>query len=282
MARDARHTANIAGLAAVAVVGGIGVASLLSLLYSVVANGLPPLLMEGASFITGLPATPMGSSIGGIAPALIGTIASSAIATVLALLLSLFTSLFTREYPYSRTAGFIEAVVRAFNGVPTIVASMFTYTIIVVRMGRPSVLAASIALFIAVLPTAHYYLSSALRSVEERYREAAFSLGFRRIHVLRYIYLGIAGRQVASGVLMTFIRATGETAPLLFTMGFLTNTVFQGLDQPGNAVSLLIFNYALSPYSNYHEAAWAASLLLLLAVLTPALAIEFLMREVRK
>ncbi|MEL9908875.1 MAG: ABC transporter permease subunit [Desulfurococcus sp.] len=282
MARDARRVINILVIIVIIFLSGLGVLPLLWLLYSTVLNGLPPLIMKGLSFITGLPGTPMGTDIGGVAPALMGTLISSTMATLMAVALAVFSSMFTREYPYSLVSGFIETVIRAFNGIPTIIISMFIYSIIVVRMGRPSILAGSLALFIAVLPTAHYYLSSAFRSVEEKYREAAFSLGFKRAHVLRYVYLGIARRQVASGILMTFIRSVGETAPLLFTIGFLTNSVFQGIDQPGNAVSLLIFNYALSPYSNYHMVAWGASLLLLLLILIPVLFIEWFVKEVKK
>ncbi|AFL66078.1 PstA family ABC transporter permease [Desulfurococcus amylolyticus] len=282
MARDARKVINMLVILVIIFLSGLGVLPLLWLLYSTVLNGLPPLIMKGLSFITGLPGTPMGTDIGGIAPALVGTLISSTIATLMAVALAVFSSMFTREYPYSLVSGFIETVIRAFNGIPTIIISMFIYSIMVIRMGRPSILAGSLALFIAVLPTAHYYLSSAFRSVEEKYREAAFSLGFKRVHLLRYVYLGIARRQVASGILMTFIRSAGETAPLLFTIGFLTNSVFQGIDQPGNAVSLLIFNYALSPYNNYHMAAWGASLLLLLLILVPVLFIEWFVKEVRK
>lgn len=280
MGRSARRILNALSIALIVIAGGVGSLALLSLLYSATVNGLPILLERGASFLTDLPPTPMGT--GGIAPALVGTLISSTIAVASASLLAFFTSFFTREYMYSRAAKFIESIIRAYNGIPTIVISMFVYTVMVIGMGRPSIIAGSVALFIAVLPTAHYYLSTALRGVEERYREAALSLGFKRVHVLRYVYLGIAGKQIASGILMSFIRAIGETAPLLFTIGFLTNAVFEGIDQPGNAISLLIFNYALTPYKNYHDVAWAATLFLLILVLLPALAIEIFIKEVRK
>lgn len=282
MGRSTRKAINLLVIAVIVALGVLGLLPLTWLLYSTAVNGLPPLLEKGLSFITDLPPTPMSTDIGGIAPALVGTLISSSIATLLAVVSAVISSLFTREYMYSRISGFIEAVVRSFNGIPTIIVSMYVYTTVVLWMGEPNVVAASIALLIAVLPTAHYYLSSALRSVEERYREAALSLGFRRIHVLRYVYLGVARRQVASGILMTFIRAVGETAPLLFTMGFLTNSVFQGLNRPGNAISLLIFIYALSPYTNYHTVAWGAALLLLILVLIPVLLIEVLVKEARK
>ncbi|MCY0867672.1 MAG: ABC transporter permease subunit [Desulfurococcus sp.] len=281
MARRLRFILDRLMLTLVAAAGSLGLLVLFSLLYSTVVKGLPVLLERGVSFLTDLPPTPLEEG-GGIAPALVGTLLSSSIAVALAVVLAFFTSFFTREYMFSKTSKLIESVIRAYNGIPTIIVSMFVYMVIVVWMRRPSILAGAIALFIAVLPTAHYYLSTALRSVEERYREAALSLGFKRIHVFRYIYLGIAGKQIASGVLVTFIRAIGETAPLLFTIGFLTNAVFKGIDQPGNAISLLIFNYARTPYRSYHEVAWAATLVLMVIVLIAALIIEVSMREVRK
>lgn len=282
VARDLRKAVNALVVSTIFILGLAGLSPLVGLLYSIIVNGLPPLIEKGLSFITDLPATPLSHDIGGIAPALVGTLLSSTIATALAFIVSLPPSIFSREYSYSLTGRLIESTIRAFNGIPTIITSMFVYTVVVVRMGRPSILAASIALFIAVLPVMYYYLSSAFRSIEDKYREAALSLGFRRVHVLRYIYFGIARRQVASSILMSFIRAVGETAPLLFTIGFLTNSVFKGVDQPGNAISLLIFIYALSPYSNYHYAAWASSLLLVILVLIPVFLIEVLVKEVRK
>jgi phosphate transport system permease protein len=243
------------------------VAPLVSILYTALVEGGRVLLESGLRFLTDLPPTPL-SPTGGIAPALVGSLVASTLALLIAVPPSFLLAYFVTEFPKHLISKVCEVVVRSFMGVPSIVISMFVYYILVVPMGTQSVLAGSVALSIVALPYAYVYFTSAFRSIPTSIREAAMALGLDRVRALIHVYVGLLRRPLTTGLLVTYLRVFGDTAPLLFTMGFLTGTVFAGLLQPGNALPLLIFIYALSPYEVFHRVAWGATLVLLLIYLT--------------
>jgi len=256
----------------------LAMAPLAALLASVVSKGSAALAEAGLGFFTKLPPTPLSKDIGGIAPALVGSLVSSSLALATAFPAALLLAFFAVEFSESSLSKLLDAAMRAFLGAPTVVLSMFVYLALVVPTKTQSVAAASVALALAALPYAYVYASAALRSVPPELREAAASLGMTRIQALRNVYLGAAKRYVASGALTTFLRALGDTAPLLFTMGFLTNAVFSGLAGPGNAIPLLVFVYGLTPYEVLHKVAWGASLVLVLIAAAVVLARELAAR----
>ncbi len=257
------------------------VTPLISIIYTAVERGGAVLVEAGLKFLTDLPPTPLSTSVGGIAPALIGSLLASALAILITTPIAFLMAFYVTEFPRHPLSRVCEVVVRAFSGVPSIVVSMFIYSTVVMSMGTQSLLAGSLALAIVTLPYTYVYFTSAFRSIPESLREAAMSLGMNRVRALIHVYVGVLRRSLLTGLLMSYVRAFGDTAPLLFTMGFLMNAVFAGVLQQSNAVPLMIFVYALSPYENFHRVAWGATLVLLIIYLVLFTVSRVLVRGVK-
>jgi len=267
-------------LAIVTATSLVPVAPLASIIYTALVEGGRLLLELGFRFLVELPPTPL-SPTGGIAPALVGSLVASTLALLIAVPPSFILAYFVTEFSKHLVSKVCEVVVRSFMGVPSIVISMFVYYVLVVPMGTQSVLAGSVALSLVALPYAYVYFTSAFRSIPSSIREAAMAIGMSRLRALVHVYVGLLRRPLTTGILVTYLKAFGDTAPLLFTMGFLTSTIFAGLLQPGNALPLLIFVYALSPYEVFHRVAWGATLVLLAIYLTLFTVTRVLVRGVK-
>lgn len=259
----------------------VGVLPVFHILYVALLEGGKTLLEAGLNFLIGLPPTPLSTRVGGVAPALIGSVLSSSLSIVISGPIAFLIAFLVTEFPKSSVSKVSEVLIRSFSGIPSIIISMFIYSVVVVSMGTQSLLAGALSLSIVALPYAYVYFVSALKSVPENIREAAASLGMSRFRALRYVYVGVSRRYLVTGVLMSYIRVFGDTAPLLFTMGFLMNSVFAGMLQPSNALPLLIFVYALSPYEVFHKVAWGATLLLILLYLSLFILARSLLRGIR-
>jgi len=254
---------------------------LLLIIGSITLEGIKVLLKAGVSFFASLPPKPTDVSLGGIAPALIGSLISSSIALSIAASIAFISAFLTTEFPNNVISRVVEVVFRSFSGIPSLAVGMFVYSTVVVFMRTQSLIAGAVALSIVGMPYAYVYFTSALRSIPEEYREAAMSLGMSRLKALRYVYLGISRKYLLSGLLITFAKIIGDTAPLLFTIGFVTNAYFMGLDKPSNALPLLIFIYALSPYEIYHSVALGAAFILLVTLIALFEIAHAVVKEVR-
>ncbi len=254
---------------------------LAAILATVAARGIHAILEAGPGFFTRLPPTPGSPSIGGIAPALVGSLILTCISSLIGIPLAFFTAAFTVEYPSSRLSRIVSGLCRALSAAPTILVGILVYTLVVVPMGTFSLIAGALALAIVMLPYSYAYIEQALASVPKTYREAAYSIGLSRMKTLIHVLAGVARRGVLAGVLIGVARACGETAPLLFTIGGLTNTVYAGITGPSSAIPLLVYNYAMSPYKNYHELAWGASLVLIVIYLAIFVVARALVGRVR-
>jgi len=278
---DSRRFKNRVMLLIIIAVSILYVTPLISIIYTAVEKGGTTLVEAGLSFLTDLPPTPLSSGAGGIAPALVGSLLASILAILISTPVAFLMAFYVTEFPRHSLSRVCEVVVRSFSGVPSIVVSMFVYSTVVISMGRQSLLAGSLSLSIVTLPYAYVYFTSAFRSIPESLREAAMSLGMNRAGALIHVYVGVLRGSIVTGLLMSYVRAFGDTAPLLFTMGFLMNAVFAGVLQQSNAIPLMIFVYALSPYENFHRVAWGATLVLLLIYLTLFTVSRILVRGVR-
>ncbi len=278
---DSRRFKNRVMLLIIIVVSILYVTPLISIIYTAVEKGGATLVEAGLSFLTDLPPTPLSAGAGGIAPALVGSLLASALAILISTPVAFLMAFYVTEFPRHPLSRVCEVVVRSFSGVPSVVVSMFVYSTVVISMGRQSLLAGSLSLSIVTLPYAYVYFTSAFRSIPESLREAAMSLGMNRVESLIHVYVGVLRGSIVTGLLMSYVRAFGDTAPLLFTMGFLMNAVFAGVLQQSNAIPLMIFVYALSPYENFHRVAWGATLVLLLIYLTLFTVSRILVRGVR-
>lgn len=253
---------------------------ILWILGSVFVNGVKAFTREGLSVLFKTPSSPLSSSLGGIGPALLGTLILIVLTTIIGLPVAFFTAVLATEYPHTLLARIVNVLVRSLLGLPTILVGMLVYTLIVIPMGRFSAIAGAIALAIILLPYTYTYVENALNTIPRDYREAAYSIGLTKAGALLKVFIGIARRGIVAGILVGLSRACGETAPLLFTIGGSSRIYFTGLDQPIDAIPLLVYRYALTPYENYHALAWCGALVLTLIYLAIFLTARIVVRGV--
>lgn len=259
----------------------IALAPLFHIIATVFIEGGAIILRSGYNFIASTPPPPLSRITGGIAPALLGSLVLSAISTPLTILIGLISAIFTFEYPGNPLSRAVDTLSRSLASIPTIIVSMTVYTVIVVPSRSFSLFAGAIALTIISLPYAYTSFITSLRTVPRTYKEAALAIGFTRWRSIFSIIVPIAKRAILSGILLTFARAMGETAALLFTIGRNRSTITLNPLEPGDAIPLLIFDFISTPFKSYHEIAWGASLILLLAYLLVFTTSKITLREVR-
>jgi len=151
------------------------------------------------------------------------------------------------------------------SGVPSIVVGIVAYAVVVVPMKRFSALAGAVGLAILMLPGLARTTEELVRLVPRSLREGALALGIPAWKTSLRVILPTALSGIVTAVLLAIARAAGETAPLLFTS--LNNQYWNTRpDQPTASLTVQIFNYAISPYEDWHSKAWSAALVLLLLV----------------
>ena len=234
----------------------------------------------GLKFFTETPPPP-GDRTYGILTSLIGTIELAVMSALIGVPISFMTAILAVEFPHSALSRMVRLLARTLLELPTIVIGMFVFTIVVIPLGSPSILAASIALALVMLPYVTTYIESALSSVPRTYREAGLALGMTRARVAFTVIVPIAIKGVVTGILIGLAKAMGETAPLLFTLGRSRTSLNIDPLGPGDAIPLLIYDYAQAPYTNLREVAWGATLVLILIFLLIYVLAKLTFRGVR-
>lgn len=176
----------------------------------------------------------------------------------------------------------LAAATRFMNDIllsaPSIVIGLFIYGLVVVRQGHFSGWAGSLALSLLVVPVVVRTTENMLRLVPDSLREAAYALGTPKWKLVSMVTLRAAKAGVLTGVLLAFARISGETAPLLFTA--LNNQFFShNMNQPMANLPNVIYQFAMSPYQDWHALAWTAALLIALTVLSANIAARILGRN---
>jgi phosphate transport system permease protein len=249
----------------------------LAVLLSVVAmfplfSVLYMLLVKGAALLSPSLFTELtpgaGMDGGGISNAIVGTLVVVVVATSLALPLGFMGAVYLAEYGgESRLATLVRFSAKVLTGLPSILAGVFAYATVVVTTGSFSALAGGAAMAILMVPTVMLTSESALRAVPAKMKMAAFGMGATRAQAVLRIVIPTAIPGILTGVMLALARAMGETAPLLFTALF-SDYMFEGkLAQPIASLSVLIYNFAGSPFEHQVALAWAASLVLVSIVL---------------
>ncbi len=258
----------------------IAVAPVFHVLATVIYNGMLAIWKNGLSILT--------SVQNGILASIIGTAVLAILSAIIGLPLAIAAGLFVAEFPESRISKYTRLVSRSLLEIPTVLTSMLVYTIVVVPMGSFSLLAGALALSIVMLPYVMVSVEQAIESVPPMYREAGYSIGMTRAQVLLGVVAGVARRGIATGILVGLAKAMGETAPLLFTIGAARSYLpcsrvpaLANILSPGDAIPLMIYQYAQTPQESLHEMAWAGSLILVIAYLLVFAGIRRLVREVR-
>jgi phosphate transport system permease protein len=200
------------------------------------------------------------------------------LACVFGLPIGIGTGLFLAERGDGLVGDVVRFITEVLSGVPSIVVGIVAYGLVVVPMHRFSALAGSVALSLLMVPTLARATEEMVRLVPSSLREAALALGVPQWKTSLRVVLRTALGGIVTAILLSVSRAAGETAPLLFTS--LNNQYWNFRpDQPTASLTVQIFNYAISPYEDWHQKAWASALVLLLFVSILNLASRFLSRS---
>jgi phosphate transport system permease protein len=229
------------------------------------------------AFFTQVP-KPVGEHGGGMGNAIVGTFVLLAQAAVIGVPVGVLGGVYLSEYGSSKLNWWIRFAADILNGVPSITWGIVVFALLVVPMHGFSALAGGVVLGMMMIPLVMRTTEEVLQLVPGGYREAALALGISKWRTIVQIVLRTATKGIVTGVLLALARVAGETAPLLFTaLG--NNSWAHSLTQPIAAMPLQIFNYAISPYDDWHRQAWAGALVLLLLVLAINIGVRFLTRD---
>ena len=229
--------------------------------YHVVKSGIGSI---NWAFFTQLP-KPVGEVGGGMANAIAGTFELLGLASLLGVPIGVLGGVFLSEYGSLRLNWSVRLTADVLNGVPSIIWGMVVYALVVVPMKGFSAWAGGIVLGMMMVPLIMRTTEEVLLLVPNGYREAALALGIPQWRTIVQVVVRTALKGIITGILLALARVAGETAPLLFT-AFGNRFWNHRLADPIAALPLQMFNYAISPYEDWHRQAWAGALVLLLFV----------------
>jgi len=241
---------------------------LLSVLYLLITRGGARLNLEA---FTELP--PAGFEMGGgFGNALAGTFVMVGIAALIAIPVGIVAAIFLAELgPNSKIANFARFAAKTMTGLPSILAGVFAYAMVVLTTGTYSAPAGGVALAVLMLPIVVLTAEEAIKMVPKIMKDAAYGMGCTRTQVILKVVLPTGLPAILTGVMLAIARAAGETAPLLFTALFSNYWLYDNgnldLMNPTASLAVLIYNFSGMPFENQIALAWAASLVLVLIVL---------------
>ncbi|MDB5732937.1 MAG: pstA [Variovorax sp.] len=270
----ARKRVNRAALALSMAAMAFGVFWLVWILWETLRLGV-----GGLALATFTEMTPPPNEVGGIANAIFGSFMMVGLATCVGTPIGIMAGIYLAEY---NPKGTLASVTRFVNDIllsaPSIVIGLFVYAVVVARFKSFSGLAGAISLALIVIPVVIRTTENMLQLVPPGLREAAYALGAPKWKVILGITLRAARAGVVTGVLLAVARIAGETAPLLFTA---LNNQFWTADvtQPMASLPVTIFKFAMSPYENWQQLAWAGVFLITVAVLALNIIARIVTRE---
>jgi phosphate transport system permease protein len=223
--------------------------------------------------------TPPPGSNGGLLNAIAGSLVMAFVGTLIGTPVGLFAGIYLAEYG---SRGWLAPVTRFINDIllsaPSIIIGLFIYEIYVYQVGHFSAWAGSCALALIVIPVVVRTTENMLRLVPASLREAAVALGTPEWKMILMVTLRSVRAGVITGILLAVARISGETAPLLFTS--LNNQFWSwDLNAPMSNLPVVIFQFAMSPYDDWQQLAWAGALLITLAVLALNIVARVMFRQ---
>lgn len=264
-------SATIQSLTALCTVLAVGV--LLIILIYIAMQGIGSLNFR---FLVESP-RPVGEG-GGIGNAILGTVILLLLSSVIGLPSGIAVGIYLSEFGTGRFGSVVRFLVDTLTGIPSIVTGVFVYTIIVVPFKHFSALAGGVALALIMIPIVARTTEEMIKLVPHSLREGALALGAPQWRVTLGVVVPAAASGIATGAMLAVARISGETAPLLFT-AFGSRFFSYYLDQPIASLTVQIYNYAISPYDEWHAQAWAATLVLMTLILSINIAVRFLTRK---
>jgi phosphate transport system permease protein len=229
------------------------------------------------SFLVNSP-KPIGEPGSGIANAIVGSVILISLGSLIGMPVGILGGIYLSEFGSNKFGLLLRFLIDTLTGTPSIIVGVFVWTVMVRPMGHFSALSGGVALGIMMMPIVARTTEEMIRLVPHSLREAGLALGAPRWRVTLGIVLRTAASGVATGAMLAIARIAGETAPLLFTalgLNYLSTNVL------GQMASLpfQIYYYAQSPYEEWHDLAWAATLVLVTMILALNIAVRVLARN---
>ncbi len=208
---------------------------------------------------------PVGELGGGLANSLVGTIWLAILASLIGIPWGVGVGVYLSEYSDGPWAKVVRFSTDLLSSVPSIIMGLFVFSIVVASMRHFSAFAGGVALALIMVPIVARTTEELLRLVPRHVREAGLALGLPRWRVSLLIVLRGSRKGIASALMLALARITGETAPLLFTA---FNNPFWSLSltEPMSSLPVQIYTYAISPFEDWQQQAWAGALVLVLFV----------------
>lgn len=254
---------------------GIGIFFLVWILFVILQKGAAAINWD---FFTEIPPAP-GESGGGVANAIVGTLAMTSIATFLGIPVGMMAGVYLSEFGReSKFGSFIRFSTNVMMGIPSIIVGLFVYATLVAPFGRFSGWAGAVSLAIIMIPVVARTTEDMLTLVPNSLRESVLALGAPKWKMTLGVVFRAAKTGLVTGSLLSIARISGETAPLLFTA---LNNVFwmDSLSEPTANLTVTIFNFAMSPYDDWNQLAWGASFLITSGILFLTITSRFIFRE---
>lgn len=251
----------------------IAVGILLLILSYIAAKGIGSLSFR---FLIESP-KPVGEG-GGIGNAILGSVVLLSLSSLFGLPIGIAVGIYLSEFGKGRFASGVRFLVDTLTGIPSIVTGVFVYAVIVLPMGHFSALAGGVALALIMVPIVARTTEEMLKLVPHSLREGALALGAPQWRVTLGVILPAAASGIATGAMLAIARVSGETAPLLFT-AFGSRFFNYYLDRPIASLTVQIYNYAISPYDEWHAQAWAATMVLMTLILGINIIVRILTRK---
>lgn len=229
-------------------------------------------------FFTQLPAPP-GVEGGGLSSAIVGTIIMTLLSAAMAVPVGVIAGTYLAEFGHDSKLGHtIRFLSDILVSAPSIVIGVFVYLVLVKPMGNFSGFAGAVSLAIIMLPVITRTTEEMLRLVPSEMRESALALGAPYWHTMVRVIFRAATAGLVTGILLAVARVSGETAPLLFTA---LNSPYwsDSLNQPMSNLTVTLFNYAMSPYDDWHTKAWGAAFLITASVLVVTILTRIILRD---
>jgi phosphate transport system permease protein len=226
-------------------------------------------------FFTKLP-KPVGEAGGGMANAIVGSGKLLFLAALFGIPVGLLGGVYLAEFGGHAVPFVVRYTADLLNGVPSIVIGIFAYALVVMPVHHFSTLAGGFALGVMMIPIVLRSTEEFLHAVPRSMREGAMALGASKWRTISSVVLPAASRGIMTAALLALARVAGETAPLLFT-AFGNRFWSPGWNQPIASLPVMIYTYAVGPYEDWHEQAWAAGLVLLGLVLVTNIVVRTLL-----
>jgi len=216
---------------------------------------------------------------GGFGNAVVGTFMTVGIGSLISIPFGILAAIYLSEFARdTKIADAINFFTNVLSGVPSIVMGVFAYSLIVLTTRSYSAVAAGVALAVLMLPTIIRTSAEALESVPNKLRQASVGLGASNYQTVLRVILPAAVPAILTGIILAVARAAGETAPVIFTALF-SNFWNWDVWRPTATLSVLVYNFVITPFANWQELAWAAALVLVALVLISNILARWITRK---